>query len=385
MNEAFEAPGGAGGALRLIALSRRVDEVVAVDRIDLDIAAGEFFSLLGPSGCGKTTTLRMIAGFEPPTSGAILLDGVNLARTPAHQRPVNMVFQSYALFPHMDAFHNVEYGLRWRKVSRAESRARVTAALDLVRLGDMAARHPTQLSGGEQQRVALARALVLRPSVLLLDEPLGSLDAKLRKELQVELKALQSRLGITFVFVTHDQEEALSMSDRIAVMRSGRIEQVGTPSALYEEPRTPFVANFLGASNVLTAEMDGCDADGCRLRIGDFRVRSGHGSGPVGGVATIMIRPERVQLEPHGTGDGENRLPGMVDATAYLGATIQFVVHLAGGATVQASLPNTGDAVGYRPGQAVLVYLPPDAIRVLGVQAGAPAAVATTNAVEVPA
>jgi spermidine/putrescine transport system ATP-binding protein len=356
-----------GGAVRLVALTRRIDDVLAVDGIDLDIEAGEFFSLLGPSGCGKTTTLRLIAGFEPPTSGAILLDGTDLSRTPAHLRNLNMVFQTYALFPHLDVRDNVAYGLRWRKVGRTETRARVAAALDLVRLGGMARRRPAQLSGGEQQRVALARALVLRPSVLLLDEPLGSLDAKLRKELQVELKALQAQVGITFVFVTHDQEEALSMSDRIAVMRSGRVEQVGTPRTLYEEPATPFVANFLGASNVLVAHVDGSDGGGRWLRVGHVRVRSRHGAGPAGGTATIMVRPERVHLQPHDGRGGDNLLPAMVERTVYLGATIQVDVHLAGGATLQASVPNTGDTAPYRAGQPVVAYLPPDAIRVLGV------------------
>src|SRR6201993_831527 len=216
--------------------------------------AGEFFSMLGPSGCGKTTTLRLIAGFEQPTRGQILLDGNNMAYTPPHKRNVNMVFQNYALFPHLNVFDNVAFGLRRDKRPKAEIRTRVAEALELVQLTGLEKRKPGQMSGGQQQRVALARALVLKPAVLLLDEPLGALDAKLRKQLQVELKALQQQVGITFVYVTHDQEEALTMSDRIAVMSQGIVEQVGTPREVYDEPTTEFVADFLGISNMISAD-----------------------------------------------------------------------------------------------------------------------------------
>ena len=240
------------GEIRLEELTKAFDGVVAVDGIDLHMPPGEFFTMLGPSGCGKTTTLRMIAGFERPTSGRILLDGSDVARVPPHRRNVNTVFQSYALFPHLDVAGNVAFGLEVPEARRRTSRrAGVGEALELVNLAGFAGRKPAQLSGGQQQRVALARALVLRPRVLLLDEPLGALDARLRKNLQVELKALQSELGITFVFVTHDQEEALTMSDRIAVMNKGSVEQAGTPREVYEEPRTVFVADFLGVSNLL--------------------------------------------------------------------------------------------------------------------------------------
>ncbi len=217
------------GEVQLEALTKRFDDVVAVDGVDISMPGGEFFTLLGPSGCGKTTTLRMIAGFERPTSGRIVLDGVDMAQVPPHRRNVNTVFQSYALFPHLDVAGNVAFGLKYQRCTKAERRQRVAEALDLVRLGGFEARKPDQLSGGQQQRVALARALVLRPRVLLLDEPLGALDARLRKNLQVELKTLQNELGITFVFVTHDQEEALTMSDRVAVMNGGRVEQAGSP------------------------------------------------------------------------------------------------------------------------------------------------------------
>src|SRR5205807_4772516 len=239
-----------GGEVHLVGLVKRFGEISAVDGINVDVPGGEFFSLLGPSGCGKTTTLRLIAGFEQPTSGRILLDGADMARTPPHRRRVNTVFQSYALFPHLSVFDNVAFGLRFSNASGEEVRRRVHEALVLVRLEGFDRRRPSQLSGGQQQRVALARALILNPSVLLLDEPLGALDAKLRKALQIELKALQETVGITFLYVTHDQEEALTMSDRLAVMSNGRIQQVGAPSEVYEEPATAYVADFLGVSNL---------------------------------------------------------------------------------------------------------------------------------------
>ena len=242
------------GEVQLRSLTKRYDEALAVDDIDATIHAGEFFSLLGPSGCGKTTTLRMIAGFVRPTSGEILLDGVDVAQVPPHRRNVHTVFQNYALFPHLNVFDNIAFGLRRRKVDKAEVTRRVNESIELVELSGLAGRRPLQLSGGQQQRVALARALVLRPALLLLDEPLGALDAKIRKQLRIELKALQEEVGITFIFVTHDQEEALSMSDRVAVMSNGKIEQVGTPATVYEDPATVFVADFLGISNLMDAE-----------------------------------------------------------------------------------------------------------------------------------
>ena len=247
----------AGGEVQLVALTKRFDDVAAVAGIDLHIPSGEFFSILGPSGCGKTTTLRLVAGFEEPTSGAILLDGEDVARKPPHKRNVNTVFQSYALFPFLTVTDNVAFGLRYQDVTKAEKAGGSGAALELVQLQGYGKRRPGQLSGGQQQRVALARALVLNPAVLLLDEPLGALDAKLRRTLQVELKSLQEHVGITFLYVTHDQEEALTMSDRLAVMEAGRVAQVGPPGEVYEQPANAYVADFLGVSNLMEAHATG--------------------------------------------------------------------------------------------------------------------------------
>src|SRR6266487_3972534 len=285
-----------GGRIELVALTKRFTDI-AVDQVDLTVDSGEFFSLLGPSGCGRTTTLRLIAGFEQPTEGTILLDGVEMTNIPPHRRNVNTVFQSYALFPFLSVFDNVAFGLRNRHLTKAELGSRVRDALELVQLTGFEKRRPGMLSGGQQQRVALARALVLHPSVLLLDEPLGALDAKLRRALQVELKALQERVGVTFLYVTHDQEEALTMSDRLAVMSNGRIEQIGTPSEVYEEPRTAYVADFLGVSNLMRAHANGRDPAGrCRLRVGDFELAAERGSTDATGEVKVVIRPERVRL-----------------------------------------------------------------------------------------
>ncbi len=346
------------GAIDLVELRKSFTDVAAVDGIDVRVEPGEFFSLLGPSGCGKTTTLRLIAGFERPDSGKILLDGVDMAATPPHKRRVNTVFQSYALFPHLDVFDNVAFGLRRRRVKRNEIRARVTRVLEAVRLGGLEHRRPGQLSGGQQQRVALARALVLNPSVLLLDEPLGALDAKLRKALQIELKAIQEQFGITFVYVTHDQEEALTMSDRIAVMSDGRVEQIATPAEMYEEPRTAFVADFLGVSNLMTVSVDG---DGT-VQLGDFRLRAAGAAAD--GDCRAVIRPERIRIEPYGAA-GDNRVPGMVERVVYLGSSQQLVIRLATGDVVHAMVVNDGSAHGYTQGSAILAYLPPEALRVL--------------------
>jgi spermidine/putrescine transport system ATP-binding protein len=358
-----------GGQVGLVDLVKRFADVSAVDGITVDIPGGEFFSLLGPSGCGKTTTLRLIAGFEQPTDGRILIDGVDMAHTPPHKRPVNTVFQSYALFPFLSAFDNVAFGLRFQKLTKEETRGRVQSVLELVQLTGMEKRRPSQLSGGQQQRVALARALVLNPSVLLLDEPLGALDAKLRKALQIELKALQEQIGITFVYVTHDQEEALTMSDRLAVMSRGKIVQVGTPSEVYEEPESEYVADFLGVSNLMSGKVDGRkDAAGCTVLLGDFEVVAGRGSLDATGPVRLVVRPERVRIEPQGS-DGENRIPGMVERLVYLGATTQLFVRLAHGDSLQAMIPNQGGEVPFRQGTPVTVHLPSDAVRVLGTDA----------------
>ncbi len=354
----------AGGTVDLRELTKRYDEVTAVDGISTTINAGEFFSLLGPSGCGKTTTLRMIAGFVRPTSGEIRLDDVDVAAVPPHERNVHTVFQNYALFPHLDVFGNVAFGLRRHKVNKADTRRRVNEALELVELGGLASRRPQQLSGGQQQRVALARALVLRPAVLLLDEPLGALDAKIRKQLRVELKALQEEVGITFVFVTHDQEEALSMSDRVAVMSGGRIEQVGTPEEVYEDPATVFVADFLGVSNLMDAEARQGGGAGCEVKVGDFSLRAGCGDVGATGPVKIVARPERVVLLPAGE-ERENCLPAMVERTIYVGASVQVITRLATGAALQASIANTGEHQDWRQGTPITVQIPPEALRVL--------------------
>src|SRR6202167_2218102 len=279
----------AGGRIELISLTKQFAEIAAVDSIDLTISSGEFFSLLGPSGCGKTTTLRLIAGFEQPTAGQILLDDVDVSAVAPHKRNVNTVFQSYALFPFLSVFDNVAFGLRNRRIDKSEITTRVNEALDLVKLGSCAKRRPGQLSGGQQQRVALARALVLKPAVLLLDEPLGALDAKLRRTLQVELKALQERVGITFIYVTHDQEEALTMSDRLAVMAGGQIAQIGSPEEVYEQPADAYVADFLGISNLMEATVTRHGQGCCYLQLGDFEITAGCGAIDATGAVKIAV------------------------------------------------------------------------------------------------
>ena len=337
---------------------------MAVDGINLEIASGEFFSLLGPSGCGKTTTLRMLAGFERPTAGQILIDGVDVAQTPPNKRPVNTVFQSYALFPHMDVWKNVEYGLRWTDEPKAARGPKVDAALELVQMTEYAKRKPNQLSGGQQQRVALARALVLEPSVLLLDEPLGALDAKLRHSLRAQLTELQRRVGITFVFVTHDQEEALEMSDRLAVMSKGQIMQVGAPREMYQFPANEFVADFLGVANLLDVEVKGSGGAVGPVQLGEFtldaEIPAGHAPGP----GRAVIRPESIWLE-EGEMTGENRMPGMIERVVYLGSTSQVFVRLPGGSVVQALVTNAAYEEPWSAGDPCRVRMPSDSLRVL--------------------
>jgi len=363
----------AGGSIELCALTKRFTEI-AVDNIDLSVASGEFFSLLGPSGCGKTTTLRLIAGFEQPTSGRILLDGVDVSDVPPHRRNVNTVFQSYALFPFLTVADNVAFGLRHRKLDKADLNKRVNEALELVRMTSFAKRRPGQLSGGQQQRVALARALVLKPAVLLLDEPLGALDAKLRRSLKVELKALQERVGITFLYVTHDQEEALTMSDRLAVMNAGKIVQIGTPREVYEEPADTYVADFLGAANLMEIWVSSAGPPAA-LRLGDWaltstRCEAASGSGgDFTGKAHAVIRPERVRIEAHGS-SGDNRIPAMVERVVFLGASTQVLLRLAPGVPLQALVQNDGEHPDLAQGTPVHCYLPPDALRVLAGAAG---------------
>ncbi|HWC32994.1 MAG TPA: ABC transporter ATP-binding protein, partial [Actinomycetota bacterium] len=306
-------------------VTKRFDDVVAVDDVSLEIGQGSFFALLGPSGCGKTTTLRMIGGFEEPTSGTILLGDRDVTGLPPYRRDVNTVFQSYALFPHLSIFENVAFGLRRKGVRGDSLRDRVGEALELVALSGLEKRKPRQLSGGQQQRVALARALVNRPRVLLLDEPLGALDMKLRKQMQLELKRIQHEVGITFVHVTHDQEEAMTMADRIAVMHDGRIEQLGTPHELYERPETAFVAGFLGVSNLLQGS---AGSDGVvRLDAGgDIVVRAGARDGRRGRGA-VGIRPEKVRLGP----GEQNVLEGTIAERSYIGVSTQYIVETPAG------------------------------------------------------
>ncbi len=354
----------AGGRVELISLTKRFTEI-AVDSIDLTIASGEFFSLLGPSGCGKTTTLRLIAGFEQPTAGRILLDGVDVSSIPPHKRNVNTVFQSYALFPFLTVFDNVAFGLRNRRVDKKEIGRRVNEALELVHLRPFTKRRPGQLSGGQQQRVALARALVLQPAVLLLDEPLGALDAKLRRSLKVELKALQEQVGITFLYVTHDQEEALTMSDRLAVMRDGKIVQLGVPHEVYEEPADTYVADFLGVSNLMPVDViSRGPGSSCQVKLGESMLLVEHGGAAVPDRAHAVIRPERVRVEDFGS-PGPNRIPAMVERLVYLGSSTQVILRLAPGVELQMLMQNDGDHGQLTQGTPVYAFLAPDALRVL--------------------
>ena len=353
-----EAAAGPASAIpadvRLERITKRFGEdVVAVDDVSLAFERGSFFALLGPSGCGKTTTLRMIGGFEEPTSGTIYLGDRDVTGLPPYRRDVNTVFQSYALFPHLSLFENVAFGLRRRGVKGDDLRRRVEQALELVALAGLGKRKPRQLSGGQQQRVALARALVNAPRVLLLDEPLGALDLKLRRQMQLELKRIQHEVGITFIHVTHDQEEAMTMADRIAVMNEGHIEQVGSPSELYEQPKTAFVASFLGASNLLAGVADGSGS----VRLSDgtaVRARAAEGRrGPV----SVGIRPEKIRIDA-----GEaNSLAGIVSERAYIGVSTQYIVETACGAVsvyVQNTDPKAGAAA---PGDRVTLGWSPAA------------------------
>ena len=316
--------------------------VVAVDRVSLQIYQGEFFSLLGPSGCGKTTTLRMIAGFEHPTAGEVLIEGRRMGHTPPFRRNVNTVFQNYALFPHMTVFDNVAFGLRMKRIPRDEIARRVREALHLVRLSGMEERYPRQLSGGQQQRVALARALVNRPRVLLLDEPLGALDLKLRKEMQLELKHLQMTVGITFIYVTHDQEEALTMSDRIAVMNAGRVLQVGTPMEIYERPASRFVADFIGESNFLRGTVQAASSAAATVVIADrFPVEvPADRQLTVGQQVTVAVRPEKVRLVPIEAPGTNGLLHGRIEEVIYIGTDTFYVVRMSDDTTIRVRSQN---------------------------------------------
>ncbi len=320
--------------VRLVDVVKKFGDQVAVDRISLDVREGEFFSLLGPSGCGKTTTLRMIGGFEAPTSGRIELQGQDVTWLPPFKRNVNTVFQNYALFPHLSIYENVAFGLRRKGVKNSDIKGRVSDMLDLVELPGYETRKPTQISGGQAQRVALARALINRPAVLLLDEPLGALDLKLRKQMQVELKRIQQEVGITFIYVTHDQEEAMTMSDRIAVMNRGHYEQLGDPESLYERPATRFVAGFLGISNLLPANISGVDGSYAAATLTDdttVRVPRALVDGQTR--VNVGVRPEKIRLSKPAadTQTGHNRLTGVIRDASYMGVSTQYQVEARGG------------------------------------------------------
>jgi spermidine/putrescine ABC transporter ATP-binding subunit len=334
-------------------VTKRFGKVAAVDNVSLDIMAGEFFVLLGPSGCGKTTLLRMIAGFEVPTEGQILIDGQDMSRVPPNKRPVNMVFQSYAVFPHMSVADNVAYGLKIAGVGRGEREDRVKEALDLVKLGGFESRMPDQMSGGQRQRVALARSLVMRPKVLLLDEPLSALDAKLRAQMQFELADLQDEVGITFVTVTHDQDEALSMASRIAVINKGEVAQLATPSDLYEYPANRFVADFVGSVNIFEGKLIVDDPDKAAVDCpGLGKVYLNHGvTGPHGADVWVALRPEKMYLHVQGKGkaveaaakdapEGHNFARGVIKGMSYLGDITLFEIKLDSGAMIRVSRPN---------------------------------------------
>ncbi|WP_426567092.1 ABC transporter ATP-binding protein [Angustibacter sp. McL0619] len=346
-----------GGDLQLQSLTKRFGDFVAVDNLDLIIPQGSFFALLGPSGCGKTTTLRMVAGLERPTAGTVMIGDQDYTEARPYQRPVNTVFQSYALFPHLNIIENVEFGLRRR--GKKNTRTTAMEALELVQLAHLAARRPGQLSGGQQQRIALARAIVNRPSVLLLDEPLGALDLKLRRQMQIELKRIQLEVGLTFVHVTHDQEEAMTMADTIAVMNQGLIEQLGDPATLYERPSTTFVANFLGQSNLLPGKVSGTDGDdlvidvqGDRLRLPRARCAAN------GGDVWFGVRPEKLVICDDSTAATGNRISGLVTDASFTGVSTQYLVKLGWGQEITVVQQNDGTAP-LRPGGQVTVQWAP--------------------------
>jgi spermidine/putrescine transport system ATP-binding protein len=361
--------------IRLDRVTKRFGDVTAVDDLSLTVDRGEFFSLLGPSGCGKTTTLRMVGGFEETTAGTIYLGDADVTTLPPFRRDVNTVFQSYALFPHLSVYENVAFGLRRRRVPDGEVRQQVAALLELVELPGYEQRKPSQLSGGQQQRVALARALINHPRVLLLDEPLGALDLKLRKQMQIELKRIQTEVGITFIYVTHDQEEAMTMSNRIAVMRAGRIEQLGPPEELYERPATEFVAGFLGVSNLLDGEVAGRDGEFASIRLHDGAVVRAPAAA-VNGAPSVRIgmRPEKLRVVSLAQGDAPaaselNCLDGVVLDASYIGVSTQYLVETAEGGrlTIYAqNLETTGAHEALADGQPVRITWKPQHTFVIG-------------------
>ncbi|KAA0271104.1 MAG: ABC transporter ATP-binding protein [Acidobacteria bacterium] len=357
--------------IRLERISKRFGEAPAVDDVSIGIARGEFFSMLGPSGCGKTTTLRMIAGFEEPTTGRVLLDGEDVTLVSARHRNVNMVFQDYALFPHMSVAENVGFGLKLKRVPRNEARSRIEDMLAVVRLEGLGERRPAELSGGQRQRVALARALVNRPAALLLDEPLGALDLKLRREMQLELKRIQKTTETTFVYVTHDQEEALTMSDRIAVMDGGRVQQLADPKTLYERPETSFVADFIGTSNALALSVDRREGGLAIMEPGPGVRVAVAAPAAVGETLQISIRPEKISIVAGGDGDGGDcRVDGVAVERVYLGSVSQTVVELPGGERLAVHELNDDDVSSIEPGDAVTLSWPARHSLVVGEEGG---------------
>jgi spermidine/putrescine transport system ATP-binding protein len=355
-------PTNTDNVIELQGIRKAFGDFVAVDEANFSIPRGEFFAMLGPSGCGKTTTLKMIAGFEQPTSGRVLLEGVDVSRTPPYKRNVNTVFQQYALFPHMSVSQNVEFGPRSKRIDKATYEPRVREMLEVVRLAEFANRKPSQLSGGQQQRVALARALVNLPSALLLDEPLAALDLKLREAMQLELKRIQREVGITFVFVTHDQGEALTMSDRIAVMSQGRVEQIGSPEEIYHSPASLFVAGFIGSANLLPGKVTGFDAGDAIVQLtsgGSVRTRvdAGH---QVGDHVSVMLRPERLSATTDQPDDGRS-IAGTVTELIFQGATTRMELALGDGTRVVAQMTTDTEAPLRQPGSAVHVQWNPGA------------------------
>jgi spermidine/putrescine transport system ATP-binding protein len=351
--------------VRLERVSKFFGDVAAVDDLSLDIAEGEFFSMLGPSGCGKTTTLRMIGGFEDPSVGTVYLGGRDVTDLPPYRRDVNTVFQSYALFPHLNVYENVAFGLRRKKVDKGDIEQRVREAMRLVDLEGFEERKPSAMSGGQQQRVALARALVNRPKVLLLDEPLGALDLKLRKQMQLELKTIQEEVGITFIYVTHDQEEAMTMSNRFAVMRHGKIEQIGPPETVYESPATEFVAGFLGASNLLDGEIAGTSGDVATVRLTSgqsIRMPASKVPSDVDTVVKVGVRPEKISIEAD---EGEpspdaNWVSGLLRMSTYIGVSNQYKVEGPGGAELTVYVQNLGADETPAPGRKVRLTWRPE-------------------------
>jgi spermidine/putrescine transport system ATP-binding protein len=366
INDVKSSPGDAAAkaTVRLEHVTKKFDDVAAVDDLNLNIFEGEFFSLLGPSGCGKTTTLRMVGGFEEPTSGKIMLGGRDVTYMAPYHRDVNTVFQSYALFPHLDVFDNIAFGLHRKKVNKADIRQRVGRILEIVDLPGFEKRRVNQLSGGQQQRIALARALVNEPTLLLLDEPMSALDAKLRHQMQIELKAIQSRVGITFLYVTHDQEEAMTMSDRLVVMRQGKIEGIGSPKDVYDSPSTEFVATFLGASNLLAGEVAGRDGDvtsitlttGSTLFVPTSRL-------PIdlkGKAVKVGVRPEKISIVPLDATIASNRnsLRGRVRVSTFTGVGNQYLVEMPSGTDITVYAQNIGEDLTPRSGEEVLLSWP---------------------------